>query len=144
MVTMVGGHTLRTASSTQSVIAMSSGESEFYGLVKAASALIGFGSLARDWGLDVKLRLWADSSSAIGTASRRGAGKIKHIHTQTLWIQRAVADQVLVLRKVKGTQNVADAGTKYLSGPVLAGLLARMNVKTCNESDSFQLDAAQA
>ena len=41
-----GQRWIRGASSTQSVIAMSSGESEFYAIVKAASALLGLLSFA--------------------------------------------------------------------------------------------------
>ena len=50
-------HTIRTSSTTQVVIALSSGEAEFYVAVKAASNAIGMQSMARDVGLDLRIRL---------------------------------------------------------------------------------------
>ena len=45
-----GQHWLRGAASTQSVIALSSGESEFYGIVKGTSCLLGLKSIVADLG----------------------------------------------------------------------------------------------
>ena len=50
----------------------------------------------------------------IGIASRRGAGRIRHIATPTLWLQRAVSDGKILISKVPGDQNPADLGTKHL------------------------------
>ena len=47
MAFMAGSHLLLTASSTHVPISMSSGESEFYGLVRTASILIGMGGFVR-------------------------------------------------------------------------------------------------
>ena len=53
----LGSHTLKTWSSTQAVIALSSGESEYYGIVKGASVLLGALSLFRDLGVtDTKVK----------------------------------------------------------------------------------------
>ena len=49
-VLMVGKHLLKTSSTTQTVISLSTGESEFYALVKAASAALGLSALGRDFG----------------------------------------------------------------------------------------------
>eukprot|EP00972_Heterocapsa_arctica_P022987 3381419-Heterocapsa_arctica.AAC.1 len=45
---MHGSHCVRTWSTTQSVITLSSGEAELYGIVKGASAALGFQSIAND------------------------------------------------------------------------------------------------
>ena len=46
-----GTHNIKCWSTTQAVIALSSGEAEFYGIVKGASVLLGAPSLARDMGV---------------------------------------------------------------------------------------------
>ena len=50
---MLGSHVIRTWSSTQPSVTLSSGEAEFYGLVKAAGAGLGHQSLLRDIGLEL-------------------------------------------------------------------------------------------
>ena len=46
---MIGGHLIKSWSSTQPVIALSSGEAELYALVKAASQAKGLCSLMADF-----------------------------------------------------------------------------------------------
>ena len=68
MVVKYSQRTIVTASTTQIPISRSSGEVEFYGLVRAASCAIGMKELAAGFGLEFDIRLWADSSAAIGIA----------------------------------------------------------------------------
>jgi hypothetical protein len=49
-VLMHGRHCLKTWSTTQSVIALSSGEAELYGIVKGTAMALGFQSVASDMG----------------------------------------------------------------------------------------------
>ena len=79
------GRLLKTQSTTQTVASLSSGESEFYSIVKATSAGLGMVAMSRDFGWELKLRIWRDASAGRGIASRRGAGKVRHMATQTLW-----------------------------------------------------------
>ena len=44
--------------------------------------------------------------------SRTRVGKTRHIQVRWLWIQDAIRDKVVRLRKVKGIENEADMGTK--------------------------------
>ena len=110
-----GKHWVRGAASTQAVIALSSGESEFYGIVKGASCLLGLKSMVADLGKTVDGTLFTDATAGKGIAQRRGAGKIRHLDTQYMWVQAKFGDKVISLRKVKGTENTADLQTKYLS-----------------------------
>ena len=57
---MIGTHLLKCWSSTQAGVAMSSGEAEFYGAVKGASAGYGMQALYRDIGCELPLRLWTE------------------------------------------------------------------------------------
>ena len=87
---MIGAHVIRTWSSTQPSVTLSSGEAEFYGLVKAAGAGLGHQSIMRDFGLETPVRVWTDSSAAIGISTRSGLGKLRHLETHTLWVQKKV------------------------------------------------------
>ena len=111
---MIGGHCIRTWSSTQASVTLSSGEAEFYGVVKAAGAGIGHQSLMDDLGIHLPVRVWTDSSAALGIASRSGLGKLRHLETHTLWVQEAVRTGRIVLKKVWGEVNPADLFTKHL------------------------------
>jgi hypothetical protein len=111
---MLGQHILKTYSSTQPTISLSSGEAEFYGVVKAAGAALGQQSLFADLGIPLEVRVWTDSSAAIGICSRQGLGKLRHIDTQALWIQEKVRTRQIILKKVRGDVNPADLLTKHL------------------------------
>jgi len=104
---------LKHWSSTQSSVTLSSGEAEFHGLVKGAAVSLGQQALYEDLGVKVGLRLWTDSSAAVGICSRQGLGKLRHVDTKTLWLQQAVRVGRLEVRKVPGVSNPADLLTKH-------------------------------
>ena len=110
---MLGAHTIKTWSSTQSSISLSSGEAEFNGVVRGSGAGLGYRSLLRDLGQELPLRVWTDSSAALGICSRQGLGKLRHLDTHTLWIQQAVRTKAVDLRKIAGEVNPADLFTKH-------------------------------
>ena len=112
---MLGGHLLKTWSSTQPSVSLSSGEAEYYGVVKAAGIAIGHQSLMSDLGMHVGVRVWTDSSAAMGICGRSGLGKLRHVQTHTLWVQERVRTGAIQLRKVNGLVNPADLFTKHLS-----------------------------
>ena len=112
---LLGGHMIKSWSSTQPSISLSSGEAEYYGVVKASGIALGQQSLMRDLGMDVKVRVWTDSSAAMGICGRSGLGKPRHVQTHTLWVQERVKSGAIELRKVNGLVNPADLFTKCLS-----------------------------
>jgi hypothetical protein len=52
----------------------------------------------------------------MGICTRQGLGKLRHIDTQTLWIQEKVRLKQITLKKVLGDVNPADLLTKFLTG----------------------------
>ena len=68
---MMGRHTIKHWSSTRPSVSLSSGEAEFYGVVRGAGQGLGHQSLLKDFGLTVPLRVWTDSSAALGICSPR-------------------------------------------------------------------------
>ena len=111
---MLGAHTLKGWSKTQSLVALSSSESELYAALKASAEALGRIALLQDFGYTVKGEVWGDASAAIGIINRKGLGKTKHIDTGLLWIQQTAADQRLKYAKVLGEESPADVYTKFL------------------------------
>ncbi len=125
---VLGSHLIKSWSSTQADVALSSGEAEYYGTVKAGGTGLGYQSLLRDLGVDLKTRVWTDSTATIGICGRDGLGKLRHIDTQCLWLQHQVRGGRIDLRKIKGTENPADVFTKHKSLPEILRLMQMMGV----------------
>ena len=105
---MIGSHVTKFWSSTQAGPALSCGEAEYYGVVRAAG--IGFGqqALFRNAGLEIPVRVWTDSSAAMGTSARQGLGKLRHLECQSLWLQQRLGRKQFQLLKVPGEDSPAD------------------------------------
>ena len=79
--------------------------------MKAAGITLGQQFLMGDLGVDVRVRVWTDSSAAIGICGRSGLGKLRHVQTHTLWVQERVRTGAIELRKVHGDVSPADLFT---------------------------------
>ena len=113
----IGSHLVKSLARTQSTIATSSGEAELYAACKGASELIGIQALAKDFGRLLAAELRVDAKATIGMVNRAGLGKLRHVDVGHLWIQQAVRSGRISVKKVLGTENIADLMTKYLDGP---------------------------
>ena len=121
---MLGQHLVKSWSSTQDGVSLSSGEAEYYGVVKGGGVGLGYQALLADLGVRLPLRVWTDSTASMGICQRQGLGKLRHVDTRALWLQQKVRRGEVELRKVKGTENPADLFTKPLSSPTaVEGLL---------------------
>ena len=114
-VTRFGAHTLKTWSSTQATVALSSAEAELYALTKGAAQALGFITLLADMGVEVKATVHTDASAAIGIARRAGLGKLRHLNVRFLWLQHELQGTEMTLHKVHGLANPADLVTKHLN-----------------------------
>ena len=110
---MHGCHCIKTWSATQQVIALSSGEAEYYGMVKGAANAMGVSGMFQDMGVQHTIILYTDSSAAKGISSRRGLGKVRHIELNELWLQDQVARGRIAVRKIRGEDNFSDSLTKH-------------------------------
>ena len=111
---MWSGHVLKTWSTTQQTIALSSGEAELYALTRVATQCVGVMSLLRDYNIDVKSEVMSDSTAAIGIVSRTGLGRTRHIRVQYLWLQQEQERGYLKISKVGTKENIADLMTKLM------------------------------
>ena len=114
---------------TQTILSLSSGESELHGISKGVSSGLGMKSLINDLGFKVKVRVHSDACAAIGMARRRGLGRVRHLDVEDLWVQSKVRDGHVDLVKVKGVDNPADILTKYVSSETLSRMLDILDLK---------------
>ena len=116
---MLGKHVIKSWSKTQSLIALSSGESEFYAALKASAESLGLIAMLKDFGINMKGKVLGDASAALGIIHRKGLGRTRHIDTGLLWIQQTAAEKRLEYAKVLGAENPADLMTKYLNAEII-------------------------
>ena len=129
LVTMLGSHCVKHSSNVQSTISLSSGESEFYAIVRAGSIGLSLQAMLEDWGLKVGLRIRSDSSAARGTTQRQGLGQARHIQTRYLWVQERVATQALILERVGTEKNYSDICTKPMPEVAMLKHLKSMGLR---------------
>ena len=111
---MLGRHLLKSWSSNQQTVAMSSGEAELYALTRSATQVVGMLQLLQDFNVGCAGVVCTGSTAAIGISLRRGLGRTRHIKVQYLWIQERLEDGDLRIEKVHTEANHADLMTKHL------------------------------
>ena len=99
--------------------------------------------MAAHFGVEYKgVRLWFDASAAKGMASRRGVGRVKHLRVEVLWLQQAVTTRQLSVHRVKGDDNGADIGTKYLAASRMWHLMGILGIHRREGRSAIALQAA--
>ena len=99
---------LTTYSKGQGVVSLSSGESEYHGLVSGACQTLGIASTAKDGGLFPSKEVTMDASAGIAMGNRRGLGRAKHVDAQYHWVQERTAKKEFRLKKEGADRMVAD------------------------------------
>ena len=95
---------------TQSVIAQSSCEAEFFAATAAASEAKYIQALFFARGQHVNIHLRSDSTGAMGVASRRGLQRLRPLDVRFfLRLQAEHTAKRVRISKVPGLENVADA-----------------------------------
>ena len=120
----VGKNTILTYCRGQAVIALASGEAEYYGLVSMASELLGAQAMCKDFGMLVGIEAYLDATTGIAIGSRKGLGKVKHIDTVFLWVQDFVNSGKCKVSKKHTTEMFADFLTKPTNEAVIKMCMA--------------------
>ena len=111
---MLGQHPIKAWSATQASIALSSGEAEYYGVVRGTSSSLGITAFYGDFGLELSIRVWTGSTAALGIGGRQGLGKHRHLQCHSLWVQQRLRCKEFKLLKVACEVNPADLFSKHL------------------------------
>ena len=119
---MVGDICVKAWSTTQKVVALSSGEAEYYAAVKGASERLGFLAGCAELGI------WVDGkvSLRVSTDSSACKGICRLIDVAFLWLQDLVRKECIKMTKVAGKDNPADMLTKYLLGVKISEISRRL------------------
>ena len=117
---LCGSHMLRSNNTTHAVISLSSGESEFYALVNGTSVRVGTFSMVKHL-RSFRQRKQQNSTSPTwclrwSTAVRRRVGRIRHITTPTVSVQKLTQDRKVKITNIPIASNLADLETKVLDG----------------------------
>ena len=129
-VLMLGSSLLKSWSSVQTTIAMSSGEAELYAMIKAACQMKYLMSIAKDLGMDLQGLVRTDSTAALAISQRSGlGGRTRHVQVQYLWIQESLKNKQFCIGKVASEDNVPDILTKSVPSDVFNKHLATMGYK---------------
>ena len=108
----------------QSVVAGASGIAEWYGVATVSAEALYLRDLLERFGWDMRLEIRVDSSAALDIGRRLGAGRLRTLECQTLWVQQKVKDGQVTLAKEPGDRNPADVGTKAYGVKALENVAA--------------------
>ena len=126
---MRGQHFLKSWSSTQKRVTLSSAEAELGAAVKTTTEAIGIAQMAAGLGGNMEIEVFVDSNAALGVVARKGCGKLRHVRVGQLWIQQLAEDGEVVYRKILGEDNPADLFTKHLTRIRLDHLLDLISIR---------------
>ena len=119
---MLGGAAVTWSSRRQRSVALSSGEAEYYACAEAGKQSVFLRMLLQDLGFpaDGPTVIFEDSSTCVsmvnGTAPH---GRSRHVRRQYHFIRDLARDGLVELKRIPSSEQVADALTKALSGPLL-------------------------
>lgn len=122
-VILLGSHPLESFSVLQQVIALSSGEAEFYSCGKTVAHVLFLVYILREISHTVQALVYSDSSAARGMMGRIGSGRVRHMQTRFLWVQERLRERQFQLYKVGTLENPGDVGTKNQPEEALRRLL---------------------
>ena len=139
-VIQVNDHVLSEWSTTQSTVALSSGESAFVAIVKGVVMGLSTRNLLNELGGCItQVVIRSDSSARRGMASSLGVGRRSmHLETKSLFAQHLIKDGLVVLEPVHTKVKTADIGMKYLDAPTMRRLIGLLGVRL------LTLDGAEA
>ena len=124
-----GSHMLDCSVAKQSQVALSSGEAEFYGIVRTVATSKQTSQILEQIGMQLEVTIASDSIAALGICTRTGSGKVRHLSIKELWTQEAYRKEEFQLVSVDTMLNWADTGTKAHTSERLTSLLRQMPLR---------------
>ena len=130
-----GGVVIATWSRTQSVVALSSCESELLAVGVGAQEGKHVQSILQELGIVTKLKIYCDSSSARQLIGRRGVGRLKHMEVREFWLQDEARAGRLEIRAVSSLNNLADLLTKAFARARFESLCELIGLQYDNDDE---------
>ena len=129
----VNGHMVAQWSRLQGCVTLSSGEAELAAAIKGVCEGLSVKHLMEEWGDQVHLENYCDSSAARGVVHRKGVGKLKHLEVKHMWIQEREKANDFKMLRVPRLNNVADVLTHKVTRKDLDNTLAKLSVVSKSE-----------
>ena len=136
------GAPIHFISKTQAVRALSSAESELYGIGAGIAESLHVRSFLMEAGIakSVLIEVWTDSTAAKSIAMSYGTSrKTRHIELKYLYMQDLVLQGLVKIKKVPGEQNPPDIFTKHVKLEVLRRHLHRVGLTVTVEQDIYMI-----
>ena len=124
-----GSHMIDCSVATQSLVALFSGEAEFYGIVRAVATSKQTSQILEQIWMQAEVTIASDSSAARGICTRTGSGKVRLLSITELWRQESYRKKEFQLVSVDTLLNWADIGTKAHTFECLTSLLRQMPLR---------------
>jgi hypothetical protein len=116
----VGGFKIHHTCATQPGIqSFSSGEAELRALSRAACDAIWIQGVAEEFGINLSIEIFCDSTAAECNSKKLGPGKMKHLELAAYAIKEMVRRRMLKVEHQDGIENSADIHTKHVTKAVL-------------------------
>ena len=125
-VVRLGESMIKCWSKDQHNLAKSSAEAELYAANLGAEQALGIQTMMRELGHEMDIKIYIDSSAALGVIQRKGIGKIRNLDVADLWLQKAARDKKLEIYKIDGIYNEADLFTKPLTTQGISAIMERL------------------
>ena len=124
------GRAIVWRSGRQSVISLSTAESELIALLDGAVATLGVEALLQDVGVEVSSRtIYTDSTSALAITSGNGGWRTRHLRIKAGWLQEQLDAGIMAIKHCAGRIQLADLLTKAMPAQRISDLLALWGVK---------------
>ena len=125
---MRGLHLISHWSRTQQVVSLSSAETEFNGICKAAAEGLCCVNMSKELLKPLPVEILTDASAARGVVQRQGVGRIRHFQVKQLWVQERESTSELLITKIDRAVNWADLLTHHWSESDGVTMMAGMSV----------------
>ena len=131
------GYLLGQWSRTQPVVAQSTCEAELLALNTGAAEAKLIQSVLAEMNVDTTIKVCSDSSSAVLVTTKRGLGRMRHMHVRQLWLQDEVKEGRISIEHLPGEVNVADLLTKPLPTARFEMLTANLGVELEGDKEAL-------
>jgi hypothetical protein len=135
-VIVTGGGPVSWSSRWQSVVALSTTESEYFALVHAGQTAVWVNKFMEDVYIPVERPIILSTDSQGGRSLTKQSAnftRVQHLHTRYHWLRDAVRNKDFNIKHIPGNTNPADIFTKPLAAPTLRRHLVTMGVSIKGE-----------
>ena len=117
-------------------MALSSAEPENRAALEGLTRSLYVRNLLKQQGVELTIRVFSDSSAAIGHSRRQGNGKrMRHLEVHDMYIQQVLKDGAAEIHKVNGSDTPADLFTKHLSRELIVRNMSRLGFRLFDEKN---------